>query len=208
MSTGPGAGRPRPPTTRSQPSSTTAPPTLPALADLLRLTTDRWLSGRDAYPTRGLITVVSAWALLAWARFGPQVIEGPRAALRFLLVGVYVWLAMAAVVWSVGRLAERLGRRGPRPDPTRSLQFTGLAHQPAVILGLAVQIGALIPVQTPFTILAVATLLLWLPAQLVVAMTAAFGRLDRWSLAAAVAAYGSATALAGRYLLDRVGHLF
>lgn len=173
----------------------------------LGLAPRRWDGVDGALPYRGLITVVAAWALLAWARFGSQAIEGPRAVLRFLLVGVYAWLLQAFVVWVTGLAAERTGRAGPRPDPTRALQFTGLAHQPVVILGLAVQLGAVVPLPILFTALAVVALLGWLPGQLVTAMASAFGRLDRWSLAAAVLAYGAWAVLAGRYLLDRVGHL-
>ncbi len=191
----------------TSPAASPAPGGIDGLREVLRLTVGRWDGIDGSFPYRGLVTVGSAWALLAWARFGAQAVEGPRAVLRFLLVGIYVWLAQAAVVWAVGRLAGRAGRRGPMPGPTRALQFTGLAHQPVVILGLALQIGAILPLPLLFTGLAVATLLAWFPAQLVTAMVSAFGRVDRWSLVAATVAYGGWLALAGRYLLPRIGHL-
>ncbi len=174
----------------------------------LRLRPSRWATiGLDT-PERGAATVIGGWLLLAFGRFGLPAVTEPRALLRFVLVGVYVWLAMAVVVWLVGRAARAAGRTGPVPDLARSLHFTGLAHQPAVVLGALLLLGQVVPAIWPFTIVAVLTLVVWLPGLLVAAMVSAFGRLDRSSAGAALAAYLLWAALAGRYLLDRVGHLF
>ncbi|MEM9562276.1 MAG: hypothetical protein AAGA93_06660 [Actinomycetota bacterium] len=181
----------------------------PGLSNVLRLTPARWDAvDRRELPYRGLMTVVGGWLLMACARFGIQGVTAPRALVRFVLVGVYTWLAMAALVAAVGWLANRRGRPGPQPDVTRSLQFAGLVSQPIVILGFALLIGQVIPVPALFTMLAVLTLLLWLPGLLLAAMASAFGRLDRLALGAAAAAYVLWATTAGRYLLDRVGHLF
>jgi len=174
----------------------------------LRLTPTRWATIGVERPERGAATVVGGWLLLAFGRFGLPAVTEPRSLLRFVLVGVYAWLVMALLVWLVGRGARSAGRTRPVPDLARSLQFTGLAHQPAVILGALLLLGQVVPAIWPFTIAAILTLAVWLPGLLLTAMTSAFGRLDRASAGAAFVAYLAWAALAGRYLLDRVGHLF
>lgn len=174
----------------------------------LRLHPDRWAHLDEPGPTRALATVVGGWALLAWARFGLPGLAAPRPVLRFLLVGVYVWLLLAALAAATGLAAARLGRRGPVPGPERALQITGSAHLPLVVFGAGLLVGQVLWVPSLLTALAVATLGIWLPGMLVAAMAEAFGRADRWSVGTALVLYGCWAGLAGRYLFDRVGHLF
>ncbi len=137
----------------------------------LRLTPSRWEAIVPDAPERGAATVIGAWLLLAFGRFGLPAITEPRALLRFVLVGVYVWLAMAAVVWAVGRTARATGRAGAVPDLTQALQFTGLAHQPTVVLGALLLLGQVVPAIWPFTVGSALTLGVWLPGLLRAAMT-------------------------------------
>lgn len=182
------------------------------LADALRLDPRRWDVVDASSPWRGLATVAGGWALLAFGRFGLPAVTAPRPVVRFVLVGVYVWLAMAALVWLTARLADRTARtddaRRPAPGATALLQYTGLAHQPLVVLGFALQVGQLLPIRWPATAAAALALVIWLPALLVASLVSAFGRLDRWSLGAASLAWLLWAGTAGRYLLERIGHLF
>ncbi|MEL6981546.1 MAG: hypothetical protein AAFO29_03895 [Actinomycetota bacterium] len=174
----------------------------------LRLDPARWDIIDVTTPWRGLATVVGGWLLLAFARLGIPAAGAPRALLRFLLVGIYVWLAMAVVVWLIARLADRIRPVPGAPGFTPSLQVTGLVSQPLVVFGFVILLGQVVSAQWPFTIAAVLAALVWLPGLLVAGLASAFGRLDRFSVAAAGTAYLVWLAGAGRYLIDRVGHLF
>lgn len=174
----------------------------------LRVAPGRWDGVDVAALERGGATVAGGWLLLAFARFGIPVVTQPRAPVRFVLVGVYTWLAMAMLVWLLGRLGAAVGRSGPAPDLTRSLQFTALAHQPLVVLGSLLLVGQVVPVIWPFTVIAALTLGVWLPGMLVASMISAFGRFDRSSAGAGALVYLLWAGVAGRYLVARVGHLF
>lgn len=174
----------------------------------LRLTSARWDAIPDAKPTAAIATVLGAWVLLAWSRLGIQGMSAPRTATRFVLVGVYSWLLMAAVVYLVGWLADRFGRPAQGSfRPARIMQLTGLCHQPLAMVGFVMLFGVLLPVQEPVTLAAVAGVGLWMPAMLVVAMRSMMPDDRAVGMVAGLAGYLIWVATAGRYLLDRVGHL-
>lgn len=178
----------------------------------LRLSRARWEAIVDVDPTRAIATVVGGWLVAAWGRFGIQGLSAPRVLVRFVLVGVYGWLLLTAVVWAVGWLAGRRAARSGVAPPTapsaaRILQLTGLCHQPLLVVAIAVQFGQLVPLPALFRILAVVAFGLWLPAMLVTALGSAFRPSTRGAIVAAGAGYLVWLATAGRYLLDRVGHL-
>ncbi|MGI9597271.1 MAG: hypothetical protein ACR2QK_14000 [Acidimicrobiales bacterium] len=182
----------------------------------LRLSRARWDAVVGVEPNKAIAAVVGAWLLMAWGRFGVQGLSAPRAGLRFILVGVYAWLLVAATVYLVGVVAHRFGAGraggggGGRSEsfrPARVFQLTGLCHQPVVLTGIAVLFGSLLPFQAPLTVVAYFAIALWLPAMLVAAVQSMLPANRLAATGAGLAGYGVWLATAGRYLLDRVGHL-
>lgn len=158
--------------------------------------------------------VLGAWVLMAWSRFGAQGLTAPRVAVRFVLVGLYGWLALAVLVWAAGRLADQLlarpggGPEGAGPELARIVQFTGLAHRPLIILGFVIQFAAvLLRLQGPGLVLAIAALGLWMPAMLVAAVTSAFAVGPLRAALVVAGPYLAWLATAGRFLNQQVGHL-
>jgi hypothetical protein len=137
---------------------------------MLRLTTARWESIPPAPPLKAAATVIGSWLVLAWGRFGFQGIASPRALTRFVLVGVYGWLAVAAVAWLGSVLLARVRDERRPADPVRVLQVTGLSHQPLLVFGVLLQVGQLAPIPGLMTVVAVLTIALWAPAILAAAV--------------------------------------
>ena len=84
----------------------------------LRIDPGTWTRVQVEHLHRRILTVLGAFVLAAWNRFGAQGFLGPRAPLRMLLIGLWGWIALSVVVWLVARtLDEDL-----RDDPLYGLQ--------------------------------------------------------------------------------------
>jgi len=188
-------------------------PTGSEAAYVLRVNKARWEAisppGISPQLVRPAATVIGGWLLLAWTRFGFQGLSAPRVMTRFVLVGVYGWLGLAAILW-LGALLLRPRDANPghrHGDPERLLQVSGLAHQPLLAAGIALQITQVLPIPWAGTVIAFVAFLLWLPAMLAAATRAVLDQGLGPSIALTVAAYGAWLVTAGRFLLDRLGHL-
>lgn len=153
-----------------------------------------------------VLLAVGGWAIMAWNRLGVLAFTTPRSGVRFVLIGFYAYLGMALAVWAVARLVD------PKPvsvaQLSRTVQVVGLAHRPLLVIALVVQVSALIaPLASVATVAAWLTFGLWMPAMLVGAI--------RWAREISIAQASLIVAVpyllwlltAGRFLLDRVGHL-
>ncbi len=185
-----------------------APGAPPGSLYFLRVSPDRWDDMEIDHLGRPAATVLGAWALLAWARFGPQLIDDMRAVLRFVLVGVYGWLALSVLIFLALRV---LNRRTDGLDPTPlSLEATtakvGLAHQALAVGGFAMQIFQILPFPIVTSVIAV-TSVIWMGAQLTGAVASLQQR--QWLATAplAMTAWLAWLAVIGTYLWSRLGHL-
>ncbi|MEM7326411.1 MAG: hypothetical protein AAF531_25220 [Actinomycetota bacterium] len=196
----------------------------------LRLTVDRWAAVAQASPFRATLTVVGAWLILAWNRFGFQGVEQPRVMIRFALIGVWGWLGLTAVIALVvlvlrplivaggdeARAADHVANGTvPRwPDVAgRLLQVSGLSHVALLVLAIAIQIGQAVPIPLIVPLLTALVLLAWFPGMLVIATTEAVLRQGRGIArpvtitAVVVPVYVVWLATVGRYLVEQLGHL-
>lgn len=149
------------------------------------------------------MTVLFAYGVLAWNRFGFLTFSAPRAPMRFLLLGVYAWLALAAAVW----LASRLSPQGPATLRDAAVA-TAISHTPLVGLGFFMAIVAgFARIHGPGVIMAAFVFALWMPALL----ARSFHDIARmpWiqAIGAAVVVQLVWLATLGRHLNDQVGHL-
>lgn len=159
--------------------------------------------------TKATLVVVGSWLLLAWNRFGYQGVETPRTVARFVLVGVYGWLGLVAVLWLLGLGLNRIATR-PVSRPAIGaplLSVVGLAHLPLLVFGFVLQLGQLIPVPFAMFLVTVVVFVLWLPAVLVAAVGSVTSR--PWSTSAAhvAPAYAIWLVTVGGFLLSWLGHL-
>ncbi len=182
--------------------------------NMFRLKVERWRGIPPGPPTKAAATVIGALLVLAWARFGFQGIESPRAITRLVLVGVYGWLGLTALVLIGLRLAAPLAKRlgtaaeaAPTIDPVRLLQVIGLCHQPLIVLAVAIVIGHAVPIPFVLPVLTTITFAIWLPGQLFAAVTAATGLPRQRILPIVFVAYGLWVVTVGRHLLGQLGHL-
>lgn len=149
------------------------------------------------------MSVLFAYGVLAWNRFGLLTFSAPRIPMRFLLYGVYAWLGLALVVW----LASHLSSKGPATLRDAAVG-TAIAHTPLVGLSFFIAIIAgFARIFGPGVIMAIFVFAFWMPALL----ARSFHDVARlpWaqSIGAAVVAQLVWLATLGRYLNDQVGHL-
>ncbi|MEM9133235.1 MAG: hypothetical protein AAGE88_12880 [Actinomycetota bacterium] len=185
------------------------------VVQLFRLSPSSWAALGPIGLPRAALTAVGAWTLLAWGRLGLQAVTAPRATVRFVLIGAYAWLALAALVWLVVVLAERLATSvdpAPAPAPTidgllRITEVVGSAHRPLVFLGIAIQLLQLVNLLGgPGAVFAAVTMA-WMAATLGAAVAWAARRPLLVGLAVTVLPFALWLATAGRFGLNRVGHL-
>lgn len=147
--------------------------------------------------------VVIAWFLLALNRFGGSVTQSVRPFVRFVVIGVWAWLLGAAVLWLVFALTGGGTRRSARA----ALTAVGRAHVPlaawAVVLFVAA--GAL-RLRWPGLVAAV-LVAGWMVWSMATTIAESVGS-GRRSVVAVSAAHAVWLATAGRFLADRLGHLF
>jgi len=154
------------------------------------------LSGR-------IMTVVFAYGVLTWNRFGLITLSEPRQPVRFILIGIYSWMAIALVIWG----ASNWGTRG-RVRLHDAAVAASIAHVPLVALSFFMAIVAgFARILGPGAVLAALTFALWMPALLAHAFRHVAGL--SWPVALGSAAVLQLTWLAttGRYLHQQVGHL-
>jgi len=152
--------------------------------------------------SRGL-TVLFAYVVLAWNRFGLISFSTPRAPMQLILVGVYGWLGMAALIWLASQLLSDW-----KIDFHRAAVATAIAHVPLVFLAFFMAIVAGFARLTgPSAVVALLVAGLWMPALLTRGFHDGGGLRLKPALAAAVVTQLIWTATVGRYLVDQVGHL-
>jgi hypothetical protein len=161
----------------------------------------------DTLPRR-VLTVVAAFTLAAWNRFGSQGFLGPRSPARMILTGVYGWLALTILVWLIAR------RREPAVPGTelfslqRAAASVTVAHFPLIILGFYIAtFGAFIRNPLPGTVLAVVVFAVWMPVLLGRAMQHLTDVETVTALRLIAVPYLLWLAWIGRYLYLQVGHL-
>lgn len=174
----------------------------------LRVDQGTWSRVQAETMPRRLLTVVAAFLLAAWNRFGAQGFLGPRSPARMVLTGIYGWLALAILIWIIARRREPAVPGTELSSLQRAAAAVAVAHFPLIILGFYIAtFGAFIRTPLPGTVLAVAVFAVWVPALLGRAMqhltdvdrVAAFGLI--------VLPYALWLAWVGRYLYLQVGHL-
>lgn len=181
------------------------------MAHGLRLGRPRWEQFRSDDLTRAAFVMVGAWVILAWARFGSQAVNGPRAFTRFVLVGVYAWFGLTAALWTVAWIRDRAlpdeeSSTSPVADLPRLLAMVGATHQPLLIGGLLLWFLQIAPHSVLNTIIGMAAVA-WMGGQLVVAV-GAFEQRSLWSVApTTLAVWALWLATAGRFLATRIDHL-
>jgi hypothetical protein len=145
--------------------------TLTAPARLLRVDRATWVR-YDAVGGLGsaVLITMGAYAILAFDRFGIQGLLAPRATVRILLIGLYGWLWLAGVAWSVGRLV--LATQAPFATVFR---LYGFAHLPLLLVAITIQVVSVaLRVLGPSLAVALLGVVVWMPALLVSASRQAF----------------------------------
>ena len=178
----------------------------------LRIDKGTWSRISETTLPRRALTILAAFALSAWNRFGSQAFLGPRAPVRFILTGIYGWLALSFLVWLVGTRFDNdlVG------DWWRTLQRTAasvsVAHFPLIILGFYIAtLGNFIRNPWPGTVLAVVVFTVWIPTLLARALQhivpIELGRDRPKALLAIAVPYLLWLLWIGRFLNQQVGHL-
>ncbi len=176
------------------------------LARVLRVDRRTWDGIAEVEPVRAMATVLGGWLLMAWHRFGVQGLSAPRVGVRFVLVGVYGWLGLTAVLVLAGALLHR--RTGSTATVAgRVLPLSALAHQPLLVTGFVLLFAQVLPIPWLTTGVTVLALGFWMPAMLGAAMASALDTDPARAAAVTAVGYLAWAGTAGRFLLDRVGHL-
>lgn len=178
--------------------------TLTSTARLLRLDADTWrnLASTGSFAGAALVAI-GAYALLAFDRFGVQGVTDPRATVRLLLVGFYGWLWLGGAAWLIARFALPSGAAFPVV-----LRLYGNAHLPIVIVGIAIQIFAIVAQMLgPALVVAGFAFAFWMPAMLVGATRELFGLDTRRAVIVIGGPYLVWVVIVGRWLTTQLGHL-
>lgn len=174
----------------------------------LRIDKGTWARVQAETLQRRTLTVLAAFALASWNRFGIQGVLGPRAPIRLILIGVYGWLALTFAIWLI---AQRTKPSVPGPPSylvQRAAASVTVAHFPMVILGMYMAtFGAFIRTPIPGTILAVLVFAIWMPALLGRALRHNTDVGEPQSLVLIAIPYALWLATIGRHLHQQVGHL-
>lgn len=174
----------------------------------LRIDPGTWTRVQVETLQRRILTVLAAFALAAWNRFGAQGFLGPRAPIRLLLTGIWGWIVLSVVVWF---LASRINK-DLRADPLYGIQRAAVSmtvtHFPVIIIGFYMAtFGAFIRTPIPGFILLAAAVLAWIPALYIRAMQHLTSVDTKTAALAMIGPYALWLATVGRYLWQQVGHL-
>lgn len=176
---------------------------LKALGRLLQIDGLTWATIEFQHLRGRTLTVLFAWGIMAWNRFGLLSFAAPRAPLRLILVGVYSWLGLAAAVWVASSLAGSAIVR-----MRDAAVATAIVHVPLVALGFFVAIVAgFARILGPGTVVAVFVFALWMPALLYRAFREVAGLERSYAAATAVVVHLAWLAGPGNLLRTQVGHL-
>jgi hypothetical protein len=174
----------------------------------LRVDNGTWSRAQADTLPRRMLTVVAAFVLAAWNRFGSQGFLGPRSPARMVLTGLYGWLALTVLIWFIARQREPAV---PGTEPfslQRAAAAVTVAHFPLIILGFYIAtFGAFIRNPLPGTVLAVVVFAVWMPALLGRAMQHLTDVETVTALGLVAVPYLLWLAWIGRYLYLQVGHL-
>gem|GEM_PF-1435006 len=174
----------------------------------LRTDVGTWTRIQVEMLPRRMLTVVAAFALAAWNRFGAQGFLGPRAPIRMLMVGLWGWLALSIIVWLIARRFDEDLRNDPLYGIQRAAASMTVTHFPVIILGMYMAtFGAFIRTPIPGFILAVAVFAGWIPALYIRAMKHLTDVDTKTAAMAMAIPYALWLATVGRYLWQLVGHL-
>ena len=146
--------------------------------------------------------VSGTYLLLAFNRFGWPDFAW-RATVRFLLIGFYGWLGLAAMTFVLGRVVSE--RSGSFPTLFRLVTH---AHLPLLLVGVVIQVAAVsLDVTGIARWPALFAGLFWMPAMLTTALCA-WGEMQRRSaVVVAGVSYLGWAALVGRHLWFQLEHL-
>lgn len=157
---------------------------------------------------RRTLTVLGAFALAAWNRFGAQGFLGPRAPVRMLLIGIWGWLILSVVVWLIARTRSEQLRDDPLYGLQRSAAAMTVPHFPVLILGFYMATaGAFVRTPIPGLVLAIVFFVAWVPALYARALQHLTDVDTKTATLAMVGPYLLWLATIGRYLWQQVGHL-
>ncbi len=178
----------------------------------LRIDKGTWSRATAQALPRRTLTVLGAFTLAAWNRFGSQAFLGPRAPVRMILTGIYGWLALSLVVWFIATRIDPELLHDRSHSIRRALVAVTVAHFPLIIIGFYIAtFGAFIRSPWPGTIIAILTFSFWIPTLLTRALQHLVSldvRLDRGRAMLAIAVpYIVWLLIIGRYLFQQVGHL-
>ncbi|MFT7475892.1 MAG: hypothetical protein ACI81L_002838, partial [Verrucomicrobiales bacterium] len=102
----------------------------------LRIDNGTWSRVQAETLPRRSLTVVAAFALAAWNRFGAQAVLGPRSPVRMILIGTYGWILLTLVIWLIAQRREFSVPGTPLYSLQRAATSLTVAHFPLIILGM------------------------------------------------------------------------
>ena len=174
----------------------------------LRMDPGTWTRVQVETLQRRVLTVIAAFALAAWNRFGAQGFLGPRAPIRMLLIGIWGWLVLSFIVWLIARRFDEDLRNDPLYGFQRAAVSMSVTYFPVIIVGFYMAtFGAFIRTPIPGLILLAVAVFAWIPALYARAMQH-LTNLDRGPAVLAIAVpYLLWLATVGRYWWQQVGHL-
>ena len=148
-----------------------------------------------------ILTVIFAYAILVWNRFGLLTFTAPKAPARLFLVGIYSWLALAAVVWLASRWHRQVRWRDAAiATAIAHVPLIGMAFFMAIVVGFARWTG-------PGVFVAIFVVGWWMPALLFRAFRDLVGMEPPKALLAAIGLQALWIVGPGLFLHSQVGHL-
>ncbi len=174
----------------------------------LRIDPGTWTRVQVETLNRRVLTVVAAFALAAWNRFGAQGFLGPRAPLRLLLTGIWGWLLLSVVVWFLASRVNEDLRNDPLYGIQRAAVSMTVTHFPVIIIGFYMAtFGAFIRTPIPGLLLLAVAVFGWIPSLYIRAMQHLTGVDLKAAAVAMIGPYVLWLATVGQYLWRQVGHL-
>lgn len=161
--------------------------------------------GPASLPSAAAIVLTSSF-LMALNRFGGLAIEAPRPFMRLVVIGIWAWLALGAVMW-LATLAST--RAKPTVDSLlTALAVVGRAHIALLALSIVLFVAAgALRLRWPGFVTAAYVLALWMPGALVAGIRSTTGLSWRSAVLAAGVPYLGWILIFGNHLRIQLGHL-